>query len=90
MFLASSLTNVLLIAAWFCTYSYFADFLGKVKGMNEERISYMLLVFGLAGIPANWIAGRLLEGGFHKPLLSFYAGLCSFLLSAWPLAEGSW
>ncbi|WP_109700343.1 MFS transporter [Chitinophaga deserti] len=74
VFITSSVTNVLLIAAWFCTYSYFADFLGKVKGMDEERISYMLLVFGLAGIPGNWIAGRLLGKNLSLTTAVFLSG----------------
>ncbi|WP_341841428.1 MFS transporter [Chitinophaga caseinilytica] len=74
VFVTSSIVNVLLIAAWFCTYSYFADFLGKVKGMDEERISYMLMVFGLAGIPANWIAGRWLGKQLSLTTAVFLAG----------------
>jgi predicted MFS family arabinose efflux permease len=57
----SVIFNVFLISAWFSTYSYFADYLGKVKGMTEEEISYMLLLFGITGVIANWLAGRLLS-----------------------------
>ncbi|MCC9033343.1 MFS transporter [Chryseobacterium sp. Ch-15] len=60
-FLISIVFNVFLISAWFSTYSYFADYLGKVKMMTGQEISYMLLLFGIAGVVANWLAGRLLS-----------------------------
>ncbi|WP_426278771.1 MFS transporter [Chryseobacterium sp. S-02] len=60
-FLISIAFNVFLISAWFSTYSYFADYLGKVKMMSGQEISYMLLLFGITGVVANWLAGRLLS-----------------------------
>jgi predicted MFS family arabinose efflux permease len=60
-FIISIVFNVLLISAWFSTYSYFADYLGRVKMMTEQEVSYMLLLFGIAGVFANWLAGKLLS-----------------------------
>lgn len=60
-FIISIAFNVFLISAWFATYSYFADYLGKVKMMTGEQVSYLLLLFGIAGVIANWLAGRLLS-----------------------------
>jgi len=60
-FIVSSAMNFFMIAAWFATYSYFADYLQKVKHMNPQQISYMLLLFGIAGVFSNWIAGELLS-----------------------------
>ncbi|MCM0667053.1 MFS transporter [Flavobacterium tyrosinilyticum] len=60
-FVISVVFNVFLISAWFSTYSYFADYLGKVKRMTGQEISYMLLLFGITGVVANWLAGRLLS-----------------------------
>lgn len=60
-FIISVIFNVFLISAWFSTYSYFADYLGKVKLMSGQQISYMLLLFGITGVIANWLAGRLLS-----------------------------
>ncbi|WP_228446719.1 MFS transporter [Chryseobacterium sp. 3008163] len=60
-FIISIIFNVLLISAWFSTYSYFADYLGKVKMMTGQEISYMLLLFGITGVIANWLTGRLLS-----------------------------
>jgi predicted MFS family arabinose efflux permease len=60
-FLISVALNVFLISAWFASYSYFADYLGKAKLMTPQQVSYMLLLFGITGVIANWLAGRLLS-----------------------------
>ncbi|CAH0256997.1 Purine efflux pump PbuE [Pedobacter sp. Bi27] len=60
-FIISVAFNIFLISAWFSTYSYIADYLGKVKMMTGQEISSMLLLFGIMGVIANWIAGRLLS-----------------------------
>ncbi|WP_375434956.1 MFS transporter [uncultured Hymenobacter sp.] len=85
-FLISVALNVFLIAAWFSSYSYFADYLGKAKGMTPQQISYMLLLFGITGVVANWLAGRLLAknvplttaffllGTIALPLILSYSG----------------
>ena len=51
----------LLVAGWFCTYSYFADYLGKAKGMNSASISSLLLLLGVVGLVGYWLAGKLLS-----------------------------
>lgn len=42
MFIVSTLMNFFMIAAWFSTYSYFADYLNKAKDMDGTMVSYML------------------------------------------------
>ncbi|MGI4865125.1 MAG: MFS transporter [Janthinobacterium lividum] len=51
----------LLVAGWFCTYSYFAEYLGQAKHMSPRAISYLLLLFGLTGLLGNWLVGKLLS-----------------------------
>lgn len=82
-FILSIITNCLIIAAWFSTYSYFAEYLSKVKGLNEKEISYMLLLFGVMGVVSNFAAGRLLGKSLVKTTIFFLLGtiLLPFLLS---------
>ncbi|WP_212006544.1 MFS transporter [Chitinophaga sp. HK235] len=59
-FLLTSCINFVMIAAWFSSYSYFADYLNKEKHMNEEMISSMMLLFGITGVVGNWLAGKVI------------------------------
>lgn len=77
-FLISIALNVFLISAWFSSYSYFADYLGKAKMMSGQQISYMLMLFGITGVIANWLAGRLLAK--HIPLTTAFFLLGTILL----------
>jgi len=73
-FLISSLMNFFMIAAWFSTYSYFADYLGKVKGMDTQMISYMMFLFGITGILSNWLAGKMLSKNIPFTIALFLSG----------------
>ena len=56
----SILAVLFLNAAIFGVYSYLAEYLDVVTNMSANLISGMLLVYGLANILGNIIAGRLL------------------------------
>jgi predicted MFS family arabinose efflux permease len=73
-FLISVALNVFMIAAWFSSYSYFADYLGKAKLMSPQQVSYMLLLFGVTGVLANWLAGRLLAKNVPLTTAFFLTG----------------
>lgn len=77
-FIAGTALNLLLITAWFCSYSYFADYLSKEKGLSAQQISYMLFLFGIMGVISNFLAGRLLGRYMFWTTLFFLAG--TFLL----------
>lgn len=77
-FIAGTALNLFLITAWFCSYSYFADYLSKAKGLSAQEISYMLLLFGVMGVISNFIAGRLLGKYMIWTTLFFIIG--TFLL----------
>ncbi|WP_267406613.1 MULTISPECIES: MFS transporter [unclassified Chryseobacterium] len=87
-FIAGTAVNLLLITAWFCSYSYFADYLSKEKGLSTQEISYMLLLFGVMGVISNFLAGRLLGKYMIWTTLFFLAG--TFLLPfAFQYTDGS-
>lgn len=73
-FIISIIFNVFLISAWFSTYSYFADYLGKAKMMTGQEISYMLLLFGIMGVIANWVSGKLLSKNIVGTIAFFLLG----------------
>ncbi|WP_197082340.1 MFS transporter [Pedobacter sp. BMA] len=73
-FIAGTAVNLFLITAWFCSYSYFADYLSRVMGLTAKQISYMLLLFGVMGVISNFLAGRLLGKYMISTTLFFLAG----------------
>lgn len=73
-FIISTVMNFFMIAAWFSTYSYFADYLIKTRGMSNEMVSYMLLLFGVTGIFSNWLSGKMLNKNIPKTTAFFLTG----------------
>lgn len=53
--------TMIMIAGIFATYSYLAEYLGKISNMNGTQISLMLLLFGATGIAGNWVTGIALS-----------------------------
>lgn len=73
-FIVSTAMNFFMITAWFSTYSYFAEYLNKAKGMDATMVSYMLFLFGIIGVFANWIAGKMLNRSVAKTTAFFLSG----------------
>ncbi|GAB3800693.1 hypothetical protein GCM10028819_26500 [Spirosoma humi] len=73
-FIVSTAMNFFMISAWFSTYSYFADYLNKAKDMDRTMISYMLFVFGIVGVLATWIAGKMLNKNVTCTTAFFLSG----------------
>lgn len=73
-FIVSTLMNFFMISAWFSTYSYFAEYLNKAKEMDDIMVSYMLFVFGIIGVLANWAAGKMLGRNVVKTAAFFLSG----------------
>ena len=73
-FMISTAMNFFMITAWFSTYSYFAEYLNKAKGMDNTMISYMLFIFGVIGVFSNWIAGKMLNKNITKTTAFFLSG----------------
>ncbi|PTS98162.1 MFS transporter [Pedobacter sp. HMWF019] len=73
-FLISTAMNFFMITAWFSTYSYFADYLNKAKSMDNTMVSYMMFLFGVIGVFANWISGKMLNRNIPKTTAFFLSG----------------
>jgi predicted MFS family arabinose efflux permease len=55
------IATMVMIAGIFATYSFLAEYLGKISSMNGTEISLMLLLFGATGIAGNWVTGIALS-----------------------------
>jgi predicted MFS family arabinose efflux permease len=73
-FIISTAMNFFMITAWFSTYSYFAEYLNKAKAMDTTMVSYMLFLFGVIGVLANWIAGKMLNTNIAGTTAFFLSG----------------
>lgn len=73
-FIASSAMNFFMIAGWFSTYSYFAEYLNKAKGMDGTMVSYMLFLFGVIGVVANRVSGKMLNKNVTNTTALFLSG----------------
>lgn len=73
-FIVSIAMNLFMIIAWFSTYSYFAEYLNKSKGMGDKRVSLMLLIFGIMGVCSTWISGKMLNRNITQTTAFFLSG----------------
>jgi predicted MFS family arabinose efflux permease len=73
-FVLSTAMNFFMIASWFSTYSYFADYLIKTRKVDLAAISYLLLLFGIVGVFSNWLSGKMLTKSITKTVAFFLLG----------------
>ncbi|MDK0519685.1 MFS transporter [Streptomyces sp. ML-6] len=66
---------VLVFAAMFSIYGYFAEFLGQVTHMDGTWVSAMLMAFGIVMILGNFAFGGLLRRGLVRTVVA-YPVLC--------------
>jgi MFS transporter, DHA1 family, inner membrane transport protein len=62
---------VFLNSAVFGVYSYLAEYLKTVTNMSSNTITIMLVVFGIANIIGNVVAGKLLTKNARRLVMSF-------------------
>jgi predicted MFS family arabinose efflux permease len=67
----SIVTVIFINGAIFGVYSYFAEYLKSVTNIPETIISLILLIYGVANMIGNIIAGRLLTRNAIKFVMSF-------------------
>lgn len=61
----------LMISAMYSTYGYMAVYLAQITKMKGGQISLMLLLFGIAGVAGNWLAGKYLSKNIDTTTLVF-------------------
>ncbi|GIP21935.1 MFS transporter [Paenibacillus sp. J22TS3] len=59
-------TACFILAALYSVYSYFAEYLKTVTGMNGETVSFMLVLFGISGIIGNLKTAKYLSKNMVK------------------------
>lgn len=67
----SIMAVIFLNSAIFGVYSYFAEYLKTVTNMSSNTITAMLVVFGIANMIGNMVAGRLLTRNGIKTVMAF-------------------
>ena len=101
----SIIAIIFLNGAIFGVYSYLAEYLASITKLSDGLISIMLLVYGLANIIGNVIAGRLLSNQANRFVVSlpfvligvyimlFYLGQftmpMAFIILAWGVLAGA-
>lgn len=70
---------ILMFTGEFSMYSYFAEYMLRVKSMNPKDISYLMFVFGICGLLGTWIAGKALSKSIPITTVVFLAG-CNILV----------
>ncbi len=68
-------TVIFLNGAIFGVYSFLAEYLKTVTNISDKTISLILLIYGIANIIGNIIAGRLLSKNAVKFVMSFHFAL---------------
>lgn len=64
-------TVILIFTGSFSVYSYIADYLRFAFELTGLQVSYMLMLFGTAGVLGNWIAGIALKTSIYKTIISY-------------------
>lgn len=87
----SILAVTLINGALFGFFSYMSDYLKTVTGVSYNVISTMLLVYGMANIVGNVIAGKQLAANpvssmIFIPFALVSAYVCLFILGEWLMA----
>lgn len=82
------LLTILVVSAHFTSYTYIEPFVQSVNHASQNRITYILILFGSAGIPAAVCFNRIFPERPGRFLLSSVIALASCLLVLFPCALG--
>lgn len=86
MLIGIYLLVALIVSGHFTAYSYIEPFMIKISSVSAENITLILLVFGLAGVVASFLFGRLYGKAPNKFILTgiaiiMFSQLCLLFLS---------
>lgn len=80
--------TALLVTAQFITYSFVSPILQQRAGVPLERISMMLLVFGIAGLAGNFAIAAVIRHSAPAAVTLIAAGLLLSLLAVLLVVQG--
>ncbi|MCV7287850.1 MFS transporter [Mycolicibacterium wolinskyi] len=61
MFLVHVALSILVFTAMFAAYTFLAEILGVVVGVDAARVGWWLMAFGIVGLFGNWVGGWLAD-----------------------------
>ncbi|QKV92571.1 MFS transporter [Streptomyces sp. NA02950] len=82
------ITTLLLVTGQFCAYTYLRPVLEDVSGVRPGLISTLLLVYGVAGIAGNFLAGATAHRDPRRTLVAIFVPLAAAELLV-PVTSGS-
>ncbi|MEV6113657.1 MFS transporter [Streptomyces sp. NPDC052109] len=69
-FMTALLVTSLTMIGHYLAFTYIAPYLEQETGLNSDLISVLLLVFGVAGVIGNFVAGATVARSLRKSLLT--------------------
>lgn len=86
MLVSLYLITILVVTAHFTSYTYIEPFIHHVGNQSSERITYILILFGSAGIPAAIGFNRIYPKQPGEFLQASVVAVCACLLVLFPCA----
>ncbi|WP_419735745.1 MFS transporter [Pseudomonas sp. COR18] len=86
-FLANVMLSVLVFTAMFVAYTYLADLLERVAGVDSAHVGWWLMGFGAIGLVGNWLGGRIVDQSPIKASALFLVLLAIGMGAVVPLAQ---
>lgn len=87
MLVALFTVTALTVCAHFSAYTYLEPFARRVTGASNEQVTFLLVLFGAAGIPAAFVFSRFYTRRPRRFLWCTVMALAACLLLLWPCAQ---
>ncbi|WP_340613333.1 MFS transporter [Xenorhabdus thailandensis] len=86
-FVANVLLSVVIFTAMFTAYTYLADTLERIVGVQPAYVGWWLMGFGAIGLIGNWLGGRFVDRNPLKITVIFTLLLAIGMAFSVPLAS---